>query len=310
VAHLTKSTAPEEITTVLAHAHRTNHTTTHTTTAPALPGAGPTDDRTGPTPPLGRGGLALAVLAMFVPPWLFWLSALGQSAGWWGWRLPQGAALWSMTLPLLSVIAVRGGRPALVDLWARLTRWRVSPWAYAAALGVPVLLGAASAGVAVVLGAPSPVGQLMSLRGALAYLAYGTGLFLLTEELAWRGVLLPRLQERMAPLAAAVVVGLVWGLWHLPLLLVPGQHDHGLPLLGFLLLIVPTSVLVTALVATARGSVVVAAVFHAAFDAAYSWFGVVGTDHRAFWAAVVLSWLAAAAVAAVTRGRLVLGSIR
>jgi membrane protease YdiL (CAAX protease family) len=306
VAHLTKSTAPEEITTVLARVTKSNHTTS----APVIPRRGAMGSRSGSTSPLGRGGLALAVLAMFVPPWLFWLSALGQSAGWWTWRLPQGAALWSMTLPLLAVIAARGGRPALVDLWGRLTRWRVSPWAYAAALGAPVLLGAASAGVAVALGARSPVGQLMSLPGALVYLVYGTGLFLLTEELAWRGVLLPRLQERMTSLVAAVVVGLVWGLWHLPLLLVPGQHDHGLPLLGFLLLIVPTSVMVTALVATARGSVVVAAAFHASFDAAYSWFGVVGTDHRAFWAAVVLSWLAAAGVAELTRGRLVLGSGR
>ena len=247
---------------------------------------------------------------MFVPPWLFWLSALGQSAGWWGWRLPQGAALWSMTLPLVAVIAVRGGRPALVDLWGRLTRWRVLTLGVCRGPRRPGPAGCRLCWVAVALGAPSPVGQLMSLPGALTYLAYGTGLFLLTEELAWRGVLLPRLQERMAPFAAAVVVGLVWGLWHLPLLLVPGQHDHGLPLLGFLLLIVPTSVLVTALVTTARGSVVVAAVFHASFDAAYSWFGVVGTDRRQFWAAVVLNWLAAAAVAAVTRGRLVLDSIR
>lgn len=305
-AHLTKSTAPEEITTVLAHAPRSSHTTN----VPVRPGPGLFHARSGATPPLGRAGLPLAVLAMFVPPWLFWFSAIGQAAGWWAWRLPQGAALWSMMLPLVVVIVAKGGRPALADLWGRLTRWRVSPWAYAMGFGLPVLLGAASAGVAVALGSPSPVGRVMSLGGALAYLAYGTGLFLLTEELAWRGVLLPRLLERMAPVTAAVVVGLVWGVWHLPLLNVPGQHDHGLPVVGFLLLIVPTSVLVTALVNLARGSIVVAAVFHASFDAAYSWFGVVGADHRPFWVATVLSWLVAVVVVVATRGRLLRGANR
>jgi CAAX protease family protein len=49
---------------------------------------------------------------------------------------------------------------------------------------------------------------------------------------------------------------------------------------------------------------VVAAVFHAAFDAAYGYAGVVGTEHAALWAAAGLTTVAAAAVAVATRGRL------
>jgi uncharacterized protein len=37
-----------------------------------------------------------------------------------------------------------------------------------------------------------------------------------TEETGWRGFAQPVLQGRMTPLAAALVVGLLWGIWHFP----------------------------------------------------------------------------------------------
>ena len=37
-----------------------------------------------------------------------------------------------------------------------------------------------------------------------------------TEETGWRGFALPTLQNRMTPLAATLIVGLMWGVWHFP----------------------------------------------------------------------------------------------
>jgi len=105
---------------------------------------------------------------------------------------------------------------------------------------------------------------------------------------------------RLRPLPASLLLGLVWGLWHLPLLHVPGESDEGLPLVGFLVLITGTSVLMSALVSAARGSVLVAAVVNAALDASYSFTGVVGGDHVTFWAAVAVTTLLALLVVRVT----------
>jgi membrane protease YdiL (CAAX protease family) len=48
----------------------------------------------------------------------------------------------------------------------------------------------------------------------------------LGEELGWRGFALPRLLRRFSPAAASTILGLLWGLWHLPIDI---SHGFGLP---------------------------------------------------------------------------------
>ncbi|ELZ42599.1 hypothetical protein C463_10660, partial [Halorubrum californiense DSM 19288] len=50
---------------------------------------------------------------------------------------------------------------------------------------------------------------------------FGVTLFLagVLEELGWRGFLQPRLQQRFSALHAGIGIGVIWGLWHVPMIL-------------------------------------------------------------------------------------------
>ncbi|MCH1941506.1 CPBP family intramembrane glutamic endopeptidase [Holdemania massiliensis] len=57
----------------------------------------------------------------------------------------------------------------------------------------------------------------------------------LGEELAWRGWLLPRLQEFLGVRRAVLATSLIWGLWHAPIILLGYNYGPDHPLLGVLM---------------------------------------------------------------------------
>jgi len=103
--------------------------------------------------------------------------------------------------------------------WARgIVRWRVPVGYYLYALGLPVLIMIVMNLVLAVLG-QQPAWSSLPDR-APAYLQT----FLMTlvfiggqEEPGWRGFALPRQQARHSPMVATLILGLAWGIWHVPL---------------------------------------------------------------------------------------------
>jgi len=97
------------------------------------------------------------------------------------------------------------------------------------------------------------------------------GLFLsgpFAEELGWRGFALPRLQQRYGPFLGALLLGILWGLWHSPLYLLPSytsQYGGASPLLLLTQFIV-TSIFITWCMTwvynNTKGSLLIMILFH------------------------------------------------
>jgi membrane protease YdiL (CAAX protease family) len=111
-----------------------------------------------------------------------------------------------------------------------------------------------------VVGFPAATNGLASLAVFLVVLTLTDGV---GEELAWRGFALPRLLQRYSALVASVVLGVLWGLWHLPLIFTEGKALFGQPIWLLLADIVAKSILFTWVFLRTRGSVLIAALLHA-----------------------------------------------
>ena len=136
----------------------------------------------------------------------------------------------------------------------------------------------------------------------------------LGEELGWRGFALPRMQKMLGPLAASLLLGVLWAGWHLPLFFLPDWKGDADPVLvgtAFVAWVIPFSVIMTWVYNSAGGNTLAATLLHAGENAAVSLIALhlLAAPGDLFLQAKVYGVIAVVLVAA-TRGNLAISRFR
>ncbi len=160
------------------------------------------------------------------------------------------------------------GKAGFAHWLRRCLRWRLGwGWYALALLAAPLAVGTALGFHAVLGGTipPMPVpGPVLIIIAQFAVITVLGGP--LGEEFGWRGYALPALTPLLGWRWAAVVIGVVWGLWHLPLFWMPGTAQAELPMGLFLASTVALSVVFARLSVNTQFSVLPAILLHGAIN--------------------------------------------
>ncbi len=178
------------------------------------------------------------------------------------------------SIAAVMVVGVSGGLTGLRIWLVRCLQWRIGWCWMLLALLSPLAILTLAAAAHVALGgtvrAPPASGHVVMAMANffLVFLVGGP----IGEEFGWRGYALPALQDRLGWRASSLVLGSVWGVWHLPLFLVTGSSQNQGSISAFFVLIVATSVFYTWLFNRSAGSVLPVLMLHTASN---SWPSVV-----------------------------------
>jgi uncharacterized protein len=216
-------------------------------------------------------------------------------------------------VPAFVVTAVVGGRAGVRDLVSRSLRWRVPLRWYAVSL---LALPTALLLLAPALYGTGPLGALaenwpLLFTSFLPTLAFLVVFNNVAEESAWTGFLFARLQERHAPLRAALMASIPFCLWHmLSFIKDSGSLLTGAALTAYLLLpLVATRVFIGWLYNASGASVLIGGLFHAMHNATVNPTGLAVAvldlpQGEVLFLTGVLVLLAGVVVAVATHGRL------
>ena len=176
----------------------------------------------------------------------------------------------SMTNPLFMLLVYSPGIAGVFLVWRnyglkglgsffrRLSLWRASAWWWLfLVLGIPVLVYAGAA-VKGSINDPFPFSPWVQVFPAMAIALFIGPI----EEFGWRGLALPLLQRKFSPFWAGVILGCIWGVWHIPAFLGSGTPQSAWDFGPYFIGLVAMSIILTPLFNASRGSLLISALFH------------------------------------------------
>ena len=210
-----------------------------------------------------RAQLVVFFLLAFVIAWGTWLPAFLLP------NFPKQLSMLGLFAPAISGLLaawIANGRSGMAEILGRYKQWRFGVQWYGLSIAlIPVFFL-----LAVLLNGMLSAHPLeLFWVGSPLYFVLASFVWLMLinsgEEIGWRGFGLPKLLATVkSPLLASLILGVIWGLWHLPIYLLPGQSSFPYPL--FLLLTIGSSFIYTALFIKTKGSLLPAVLLHASTD--------------------------------------------
>ncbi len=188
-----------------------------------------------------------------------------------GENISYGIASFAPAISAVTMAVASEGKAGIQALIAQLFLWRVNIKWYLIAVLAPIalelmaflthrLIGGAGTSVHFtdwIQTLPAQLPWLFIFLLFLVILSSG-------EELGWRGYAMPRLQAQCGPIGGSLILGLLWGFWHLPVFWIPGSVQYGLPVPGYVLATIGFTFIYTCIYNGTRGSVLLASLYHAA----------------------------------------------
>lgn len=182
--------------------------------------------------PQGAEGRPASLILFFILSYaLMWVCFFAVALA----RLPQSDPLayallllgtFAPSLSAILITALSRGEAGVRELLRPVLRWEVAGKYYVFALTYIVAIKLCAALMfRVTTGAWPRFGDLPIYLIPFA-IAFSTP-FQFGEEVGWRGFALPRMAQRLGLPLASLVLGVIWGVWHLPQFFVRGADSYG-----------------------------------------------------------------------------------
>jgi uncharacterized protein len=169
----------------------------------------------------------------------------------------------------IAVVFLFSGRGGFRNWLTRCLNWRIDWRWYSVAFFLPPTIMLLAIAIHAALGGTVPTSPAIG-HIPLAIANFGLVLLVggpLGEEFGWRGYALPALTAKLGWRSASLTIGVIWGLWHLPLFFMPSTPQAHMPIVWFIVSTIAQSVTFAWLFSHTGQSIVPVLVMHTSINA-------------------------------------------
>ena len=239
-------------------------------------------------------------LLTFAYSWIIWIPSVLDGLGI---QLPFSVTEYSIVVviigafaPLLAAITLvyrEEGRQGIKAFFRQVLDFKIKPIYLILALALPLLIHVIAHYLALGVGLdvaktlfPTDIPTapiILAIPYFILMLIIGGG----QEEFGWRGYAQEPLQEKIGVIPASLVIGVIWGIWHLPLWFMAGDLHSAYSFLAFVMMTTSISIMYAWLYNSSGKKLIVVIFFHAMSNTAAPLLpflhGIEGKPESAYW---------------------------